>query len=537
MKKCASKIVVVAAVTVLSCQPARSELPHPNMGSPLVLAIVIDQLGAAELERYLPYLKEDGAIRTGIAKGGFFPRVAYPYAGTYTAPGHTTIFCGASPSHCGVVANRVWDRKRGVAKPVMDSGRHKILGRPDRHASPRRIIAKTVADKLKDATNGRGKVVSLSIKDRAAIPGGGHRPDLTLWFDSKAGGFTTSDYYMPELPQWLRAWRAKNPFEQAMQPWEPQDRAVLKSALGADAQPGEGQCLGVTSSFPYDPKKSDNPDYIFKMTPFSTGYLLDLARAAVTEYELGRDTIPDLLAISVSAVDYAGHVFGPHSWEYLETLIQADAALGEFIAELSLSTDVSVLITSDHGVAPMPERTGTGGRIFAPTFADELEKELADVLGPGDWIAGYSSPFFYLSEAGLARKDDVVKSAIALLEARPTVDRAFDVGATLGRGNDDDPLTRAVARSLFAGQGGEIFVVPAEFFIVDEAAPKQHGTSHGTPWDYDRLVPVVAWGTGIAQGTAEQQMNIEQVAPSLSAMLRIQPPAQSVEPSLFATTK
>ncbi len=505
---------------------------HPAVPSRLVVALIYDQFGAAQLQKYLPYLSEDGAIKMGIRRGLFFSQAAYDYAGTYTAPGHTTIYAGAGPWKSGIVSNYLWSRTHHVSLPVMDDGEHRILGDPERFASPLPIRAPVVADQLKEATGGAAKVVSLSIKDRAAIPGGGQRPDLALWFDAAAGGFTTSTFYEKKLPEWLESWRAAHPWEAAMKPWMPAHPQDCEALLGADAQPGEGQTFGLGASFPHDPRTSEAPDTVFKMTPASTEYLLSLARETVSEFQLGRDEVPDLLAVSISAVDYTGHVFGPDSCEYMDTLVRSDEAVGRFIQELSQNTGVSVVLTSDHGVASFPERLGKGGRLFAPMLAEQLNSALLAGLGEGVWIDAYASPFFYLSQAGLARRQEVIDRALPILNAIPGIHQAYDVAKVRGATRASDPVLRAVAKSVFAGTGGEIFVVPARFTTVDEMPPPNHNTSHGSPWDYDKLVPVIVWGPGVAHGKHPGRVSMNHVASTLATLLGVTPPREAPRSAL-----
>src|SRR6187399_2993388 len=74
--------------------PAPAVVPvAPSSGTPrLVVSVVIDQLPSWALERYLTLLDADGAIRRAVAYGAYYPRARYDYAGTYTAPGHATLY-------------------------------------------------------------------------------------------------------------------------------------------------------------------------------------------------------------------------------------------------------------------------------------------------------------------------------------------------------------------------------------------------------------------------------------------------------------
>jgi predicted AlkP superfamily pyrophosphatase or phosphodiesterase len=88
--------------------------------------------------------------------------------------------------------------------------------------------------------------------------------------------------------------------------------------------------------------------------------------------------VPDLLAVSISTVDYAGHAFGPDSWEYADALVRIDRQLGAWRDRLERRTSVAVLITSNHGVTPLPERSSArAGRIDLAALKQDLEAAVA----------------------------------------------------------------------------------------------------------------------------------------------------------------
>ncbi|HEY3494852.1 MAG TPA: alkaline phosphatase family protein, partial [Polyangiaceae bacterium] len=104
---------------------------------------MIDQLGSWALDRYLPLLSPEGALRTGIAQGRFFPNSVYPYAATFTAQGHATIATGTPPDVHGVVANDVWDATRQKGISVVDDGVSRVLGSAQAFASPNLLRTST----------------------------------------------------------------------------------------------------------------------------------------------------------------------------------------------------------------------------------------------------------------------------------------------------------------------------------------------------------------------------------------------------------
>ncbi len=511
--------------------------PHPPAHAPraprprVVVAVVLDQLATHALERALPHLDEDGAIRRGVREGAFHRQVVYAYAGTYTAAGHAAIHTGAPPAISGIVSNEVWDRARGREVPIADDATHLVLGVEGAFASPAALRVETVADVLERASEGRAVTLSLSVKDRGAVFAGGRRPDLVLFYDARLPGYTTSSYYARSTPAWLDEWQRAHPVDALLTPWEAEDPALLARVLGPDDAPGEGDWDGLGVTFPHDPRASSRPYSVVRATPASSEHLIALAEEAALRLEVGADEVPDLLALSISSTDYVGHVFGPDSWEYLDNLVRVDRALGAFLERLARARGpIAVLLTSDHGGAPLPERAeGESGRLVPSLVASELEEALDRALGEGAWVSAFVQPFVYLSEAARAPevRERALAASVAHLSARREVGLAADAREAATWREDPDPVRRAVGLSVPDDAEGDVFVVPREGFVVDEGMPAGAGTSHGTPWAYDRTVPVIVWGPGVARVETREPLEQARVASTLAALLGVAPPARA----------
>jgi predicted AlkP superfamily pyrophosphatase or phosphodiesterase len=490
-----------------------------------VVAVVIDQLPSWALERYLPLLDADGAIRSAIANGAYYPRARYDYAGTYTAPGHATLYTGVPPRVHGIVANEVWDVRRSKVVSVVDDAEHAVFGTHDQFASPLALHAPTVADALEQATGGRAVTLSISLKDRAAVLPAGQHPDLALFYDLKHGVFTTSNWYGERVPAWLSAFQSAHPVSALLGAWEPSDRAALERLLGPDAATGESDWQGMGVTFPHDPRRSPEPLTALRATPFATEYTLDVARAGLRALGVGTDDVPDLLMLSLSSVDYAGHLFGPESWEYVDNLIRADRALARFLKELPAGT--RVLLSADHGAAPLPERSLERSRfaVRVPTkkLAAAVNQALAGRFGlKAPPVVSYTEPFVYLTPE--AESSPAFAAVLAAVENEvrkaPGVAGVYPVRELAAR-EPRTELENLVRNSISSDARGELFVVPSELCIIDPSSPGGTGTSHGSPWAYDRFVPVLFWGAGIAPHTAREEVPVLAVAPTLRALLGI----------------
>src|SRR5690606_33625985 len=153
--------------------------PRPKM----VVGIVVDQMRWDYLYRYLDRYGEDGFKRL-MREGYNFQQAYIDYIPTFTAPGHASIYTGSVPALHGIVANDWIDVRSGRAWYCVEDTTVKSLGGgKEGLMSPRNLLASTIADELKLATNFRSKTFGISIKDRGAILPAGHTADAAYWYD------------------------------------------------------------------------------------------------------------------------------------------------------------------------------------------------------------------------------------------------------------------------------------------------------------------------------------------------------------------
>ncbi len=506
--------------------PAPEPRSQADVAPRLVVLIVVDQLGTWVLEQHLELLPERGAIRRAHREGAVHV-LEYPYASTQTAPGHASLTTGVTPAVHGIVANAIYDSELGTRRTI-DDREHAVLGNPERFASPRLLRSESVADVLHRETNGEARIVGISMKPRSAVLSVGQQGALAVFYDAKARGMTTSTYYVPRrsLPDWVQDFNRANPVERLLQPWQPSDPASLSRVLGPDAQPGE-----LYPEFPHDPRDAPDPWSAFASTPESSEYLLAAAYAAVKAERMGLDDVPDLLVIGVSGTDIIGHLWGARSWEFADNLARVDRAITHLGKLLEARGPVAFVLTSDHGVAEMPEQAGqsdgTGGRLNPKHLVAEAEKAADAALGPGDWIAGYVPPLFTYTAAGKIHHSTLTETLKRTLPALPGVRSVYDAhdGVELRRSRDE--IERLVGQSLPTNPPGDLYMVaePGWFDSLSDLG----GTNHGSPWEYDRQVPVLMWGAAIERRVSEDPRNALQLAATLAALLGIPSPREAAE--------
>jgi len=521
---------------------ATAQPPAPR----LVVLIVVDQLSTWAFER------DRALYRGGFARllrdGAYVRAGELPYANTFTAPGHATIATGATPSVHGVVGNTWYRRGEGVersaefdpdAPPFTVGPSHGGALGPEDSASSRALRVEGLADVLRRATAGRARSAAISLKARAAVFVGGQHPDAVVWYEPAAGGMTTSRAFAAEVPPWLVEHARVHPATRFFgQTWEPLDAALLARATGIpDDAVGEGGVHGFGPTFPHALAASDNPGRVVLHTPYADELVLDAALAAIPALGLGADGVPDLLAVSFSAHDYAGHLWGPESWEALDLRLRLDAALGRLFDALDARLGRggwAAVLTSDHGVTPVVERSKVAGarRIRPDEIARAVEAALEPRIGKGPWVAQIASGNVYLAPAfGAApegARDEALTAAADAIGRIPGVAASARSDRLAGRCDGRQALLHAICLSIVPGESGELLVVPAAGSLISTFSSGSH---HDAPFDDNRRVPILVLAPGLSPqaGTG----SLLQVAPTVAALLGVPAPPAATEPPLF----
>lgn len=560
-RDCLRRCGLVLTVALSACRPvghvasSTAPLAPPRSKGTVVVAIVVDQMAAWIADERWPLLPADGGFGRLLREGTYARDVRYAHAATDTAPGHASLFTGAIPRVSGVWANDVFDVTtdakvsifRDATTTLVTAGKTSAVG-----ASAQRLAIDTVADRFR-AARPDAPTVALSLKDRAAICGGGRKPTASLWFDRALDRFVTSSAFARELPAW--AVGLARPDAVRAEPWTLLDAAwVASHAATPDDQPGEGALEGMTITFPHDVAHAKEPASALRASPFGDDALLALAVAAIDAH---RDADgPRFLAVSLSANDYVGHTYGPDSWEAWDELRRLDASLARFFAALDTRFGPegwSVILAGDHGTTTMPEAAaipaarpwcntpapdrweracGPVGRLMPDAIARELRVAASRALGRSDLVEGLIDPYVYLSEAGRAlppvERARLMLALTKVLLAHPEVDRVFETRAFPEEcpAEDDESVEALVCRAVVRDRSGELYILPrrGSFFDADVVVGK--GTSHGSPYLFDRSVPVVvrAPARAAAGRVIDRALSFRTFARTLSTLLDVDPP-------------
>lgn len=555
----------LALLLCLCClaEPATLAANERGKGAPprvrLAVVLMFDQLRGDYLSRWNKLFGEKG-FRRLCDEGAWFQNCHYPYAATLTGPGHASVHTGCSPRTHGIIANDWFDRRAGEDaycatcaryKPVPPKPPDPKAKKKDRGAgSPDLLLAPTLADALTKGTGGKGRVVSLSFKDRSAVLPGGRHPHACYWLDTSTGSFVTSTYYRDRVHPWVARFNAGLPANAWFGKSWTRLRPDLDYALysGPDDVPGEGRGIEQGRTFPHPmgrpPHTMSRYYESLYNSPFGNDVLLALAKEAVVAEGLGKDDVPDLLCISFSCNDPIGHCWGPDSQEVLDVTLHSDRIVRDLLAFLDdkVGRDrYAVVLTADHGICPLPEVSRHQGRdagridpkLLVKRAGEFLDKKFGkDRETRGGCIEKTEGEAFYLNQAWLrARKLDQgqVEQALAdWLKKQDGILTAYTRTQLLQGVPADDAIGQKVLRSFHPERSGDVLPVLKPYYLSSELLGT--GTTHGTPHAYDTHIPLLVYGPGVRAGLRKDLVTPQAVVPILAHSLGIHPPATAEAP-------
>jgi hypothetical protein len=401
------------------------------------------------------------------------------------------------------------------------------------------LRATTLGDELRLATQGKARVFGISLKDRAAILPAGQAANGAFWIDTLSGQFTTSTYYMEHLPEWARAFNASG--------------RIAQAAKDANAD-------GTTQFFE-----------LVGRTPAANSYELDFAKALIEGEKLGQNGVTDLLVVSLSANDIQGHQFGPDSEFEEQMILGLDRALDNFNSWLDEKVglkNVWMALTADHGVAPI---AGEAAKLGVHATAVDMEKVYRKVnAGLNErFTAGQKlnfllpnpdPPYVILDKRVFAKlkvDERTAEEAVAALlpgaveslnenplpvlklvpptiphpvekplPPAPHVQYVYTRLQLAGGQLPPSEWGRLIAHSYTTHGNWSVLMVLDAYQMPGSG--QFAGTTHFSPWSYDRHVPLAFYGAPFVAGEYHERVAPVDLAVTLASLAGVNQPSAAV---------
>lgn len=490
------KIMLAAVLMTMCCgtMATAAGVERPR----LVVGIVVDQMRWDYLYRYND-LYGQGGFKRLMAEGYNCENTMINYVPSVTAIGHTSIFTGSVPSIHGIAGNNFYVGKRYTYccedTTVASVGSNSKEGQ----MSPRNMLATTIGDELKIATNFKSRVIGVSLKDRASILPAGHAADAAYWVDYTTGGFITSTYYMKQLPEWVVK------FNKALGKYTKQE--IQYSVLGN------------------------------KMTE-------DMGKAIIENEKLGQTGNTDMLTMSFSCTDMIGHKYATHSPQIQEIYVDLDRRLADFFSYLDKTIGKGqylVFLTADHGAANnilFSQQHGIPAEgFFVPKETKALNEYLKTTFNAQrDLVIGIESYRVYLDHEAINAMNlklcDVKKAAVEWLRKDPQFAYVVDFDH-VEEATVPAIIKEKIVNGYYRQRSGDIQLVlnPACYEIWGDKI--DGGTTHGLWNPYDAHIPFLLMGWGVKPGRTNARTYITDIAPTICDMIHVQMPNGCIGAPVF----
>lgn len=490
----------------------------------LVVAISVDQFSADLFAQYRNHFT--GGLKR-LLQGAVFPSGFQAHAATETCPGHSGIMTGAYPARTGIIANDWIDLSTGREdKMVYCAEDERIEGSDSRNyvESSLHLLVPTLGDRAKQARPAV-RNVAVAGKDRAAIMMGGHDLDAIYFWKGKGFATLRGGEIAPEVAAYnerlaVEVDAARAPSE--IPAWcAPTSRAIPYG----DA----GRSVGT-----YAFERPQGGGMAFRASPDFDTAVLRVADTLVETMDLGGRPGTDILSVGLSATDYVGHSFGTNGLEMCIQMAALDSSLGAFFESLDArGIDYVVVLTADHGGHDLPERLVQQGvpdahRVDRALGGEAVGKAVAAALGmdPARPLLHSGGPFgdYYLDLAlSDAERATVKAKAMEIIAANSDVAEVIDGEALaamdLPRGPVQQWTLAERARASYHPDRSGDFIVLLKQHVTPIADPTYYVATHGSPWDYDRRVPILFWRKGITAFEQPVAVGVVDIAPTLATLI------------------
>lgn len=509
----------------------------------LVVGLMVDQMRWDYLYRFADRYGDDGFKRL-LREGFSCENTLIPYIPTYTAIGHSTVYTGSVPSIHGIAGNDWIVQATGKPMYCTQDDQVEGVGAPGKEGkqSPRNLLASTITDELKLATNFRSKVIGIAIKDRGGILPAGHFADAAYWFDAKSGNWITSTFYADKLPSWVNKFNGQRLAEKYLkQDWNTLYPIETYVNSIADDNIYEGKWAGEKS--PTFPRKTselmkDAGLEMIKTTPQGNTFTFDFAKETIANEKLGQNpaNIPDFLCLSLSATDYVGHRYSLSAVEIEDTYLRLDRDLADFLKYLDNSVgkgNYTLFLTSDHAASYNPlyytDQKGNGGYLFLRQIQKELDAELISKFGHKGLVKSVMNYQVHLNNPlidSLDLDDQAIKKVII-----KNLKKQDGIAYVVDMENAENmfipsPIREKIINGYNRKNSGVIQIIAEPQWY--SGTPRSTGTTHGVWSSYDSHIPLVFMGWGIKPGVSNKEVYSTDIAPTLASLLHIMEPNGSI---------
>ncbi len=500
----------------------------------LIVTVFIEGMRSDYLYKYWNMFSDDG-FKKLVRKGKYYENAGYDYLYTKSSSGYATTVTGANPSQHGIVGDYWYKRLTNTKEYCVKDKNVSIVGTDNFNegCSPASLLCSTFSDELRLSNFKQSKVISISMKDYAAVLPGGHLASACYWADKENAKWISSNYYFKDIPKWVKRFNEKKfPDIYLAKTWNtyyPSEK--YKNSIGDDNSFEIG-FIGGQHTFPYELRNLKGTAYdILSSVPFGNTYTKDFAVSAIVNEDLGKDEYCDYLNISFSATENITDKFGIRSTELEDAYVRLDrdlAHLISFIDDFVGLENTVIILTSDRGASDSPRflrEINMPGEFFKDKNAETLLNSfLRAVYNETKLVEYFDGSYLYLNrnkiedlKLNLTEIQNKTADFIINFKGVANALSAFNLESR----NYTSGMQMRAQNSYHKKRSGDISVILEPGYVPGSDRFYGSGYKHFTQ------VPLIFYGWKIKAGKVETEVSMTDIAPTLARFLKIECPNAS----------
>lgn len=522
---------------------------QPQISPNITVVFVVDQLGYASLSKYGSYLKY--GIADLLKKGTVYHNALYPHAMPTTPTGHAAISTGGYANVHGFNSYGFIDENNRFVEMTDDDNPDCCVFGEDGSClkvgrSAKRLMTDTVSDKFiftsrYSSSPRQHDAAAFALKPRASIPLAGNL-GKAFWLEKDTLSLTTSKFYYDTMPEWIQKFNKKRKHKDGKElSWKSFYSNTHSAYKFSQAQNYDYSVVKPDKlctkkiALDYSSKESLTT---YLRSPLASEQLFAAAKA----YIRNNSDKKLLIYVSLSNFDYSGHLMGPDNFDQIDLLYHIDWQIGKFMGfvnNLFNPKRVLYVLTSDHGVSPIPEIQNKQGfhaseRIDANKIIAKIDSAIEREFGYKNIVQHFEAPQFYLNRKVLDTLSDVKKNQIyqKIKEILFSYDAVLDVWSDLdfekgmNNGQKNQEYRDLFLKQYVRGRSGNIVFLTYPNKMITSYLK---GTSHYAPYRDNTHVPLIIYQRGkIERKQICEPVSVLSLATTQSYLMGILPPNTAV---------
>ena len=494
----------------------------------VVVNIVVSGLGQNDISRYEKNFGKEGFLR--LRRGGTeFTECYANYAPTTSEAGLATIATGTLPSMHGIFSSVVFDRssnKFSVLCQKTGSEQTAAAGKKvERGYTTQHFSMQTLSEAVL-AFSPKNRAITIAHEPTSAMILTGKKGEC-YWINN-SGKWTSADCYMTELPAWVQKSNSDDiNLRFATDVWY--GRYIRGNYLNTHTT--DILVYNQNESHRHRTQRKGFDGWVGKLLSSPSGNLaiFEFAKRAVTHIlSLKEDEGVTMLTVCLDVPRTVAEKYGSNSIEYEDMLYSLDTSLADFIsfiyAQIPQQNEAAIVLTSDSGIAVTERKNSDLNRFNTRQFEIIMNAFLSARYGQDAWILGYADGSMYLNHDVIySHKKSLaeVQNELADFALQYRGVMAVSTATGMRSAQFSSGILALVQNGYNHRRSGDVVIVLEPERI--ETDTKRVSMS-GSAYSYDRHVPFVIYGAGVAVKEVAERVSTEHIASTLAYLMGVNKP-------------